>query len=106
MFLGTLNQFIIGTSAKPFTINSGSFQGKEPSEKSCIFSRLLVTAPFALEPIEVKTCSATQKDHLNLSFVKGVYIASKNLVQNGQKTAIYCFNRTQQSDEEIQMLIN
>ena len=42
-----------------------------------MFSRLLVTAPFAFcvitfEPIEVQTCSAPQNDRLNLSFVKDI----------------------------------
>ena len=44
-------------------------------ENSCVFSHLLVTAPFAFcvitfEAIEVQTCSAPQNDPLNLSFVK------------------------------------
>ena len=58
------------------------------------------------EPSEVQTCSAPQNDCLNLSFVKGIHVDSKKMARNGRRTAIYCFNRTQQSDEEIQILIN
>ena len=55
---------------------------KEPSEKSCVFSRLLVTAVFAFcvitfEPIEVQTCSAPQNDRLNLSFVIDIHAYAK-----------------------------
>ena len=61
---------------------------KEPSEKSCVFSCLLVTAPFAFcvltfEPIEVQSCSAPQNDRLNLSIVKGIYVDGKKLAMNG-----------------------
>jgi hypothetical protein len=40
------------------------------------------------EPIEVQTCSATQNDHPNLSFVKYIYADGGKLARNGQKTAI------------------
>ena len=73
-------------------------KSKEPSEKSCVFSRLLVTAPFAFcvitfEPIE--TCSAPQNDCLNLSFVKDIYLDSGKLARNGRKTAFYHFVSSQ-----------
>ena len=66
------------------------------SEKSCVFSRLLVTAPFAFcaitfEPIEVHSCSELQNDSQNLSFVKYIYVDSGKLARNGRKTAIYHF---------------
>ena len=41
----------------------------------------LVTTPFAFEPIEVQTRSAPQNDHLNLSFVKDIYVYGKNLLE-------------------------
>ena len=74
-----------------FVCNSSE---KEPSEKSCIFSHVLVTAPFAFcvitfEPIEVQTCSAPQNDRLNLVFVKSIHVDGGELARNGQKTAIW-----------------
>jgi hypothetical protein len=45
---------------------------KEPSEKSCVFSCLLVTAPFAFCVVTFETCSAPQNDRLNLSFVEDI----------------------------------
>ena len=92
-------------------------RSKEPSEKSCVFSCLLVLSPFVFcvislarngrktaiyhfvssqiqkdifafcvitfEPIEVQTHSAPQNGHLNLSFVKDIYVDGRKLVKNG-----------------------
>ena len=73
---------------------------KEPSEKSCVFSCLLVTAPCAIcvisfEPFKVQTCSPPQNDHLNLSFVKGIYVDNGKLAKNSQKMTIYHFVSSQ-----------
>ena len=59
-----------------------------------VFSRLLVTTSFAFsvitfETIEVQTCSAPQNNHLNLIFVKYIYVNSWKLARNGWKTCIY-----------------
>jgi hypothetical protein len=42
--------------------------------------------PERFEPIEVQTCSAPQNDRLNLSFVKDIYVDSRKLARNNQKT--------------------
>ena len=69
------------------------YHNKKPSEKSCAFSCLLVTAPFAFcvitfEPIEVHTCSAPQNDRLNLSLVKENNVDGGKLARNGRKMTI------------------
>ena len=63
---------------------------KRIQDKSCIFSRLLVTSPFAFcvitfEPIEVQTRSAPQNDRLKLSFVKDSHVDGRKLARNDQK---------------------
>ena len=40
-------------------------------------------------PIMIQTCSAPQNDHLNLSFVKDVYVVAKKLTTNGPKRSIF-----------------
>ena len=39
-------------------------------------------------PIEVQTHSTSQNDHLNLSFVKDIYVDDEKVARNGRKTAI------------------
>ena len=61
---------------------------KELSEKSCVFSRLLVATPFSFcditfEPIEVQSHSAPQNDCFNLSFVKDV--DGRKMAGNGRR---------------------
>ena len=51
-----------------------------------MFSRLLVTAPFAFcvtmfEAIEIQTCSEPQNDRLNLSFVKDNHVLGKKWLE-------------------------
>ena len=63
---------------------------KEPSEKSCVFSRLVVTDPFVFcvitfEPIEVQTCSAPQNDRQNLVFVKDIKVLVEQMTRNRLK---------------------
>ena len=67
---------------------------KRIQDKSCIFSRLLVTSPFAFcvitfEPIEIQTRSAPQNDRLNLSFVKDFLKVGTKMARNGRKMAMY-----------------
>ena len=40
------------------------------------------------EQIKIQNCWAPQKDRLNLSFVKYVYIVGEKMAGNGRKTAI------------------
>ena len=39
----------------------------------------------ALGPIKIQTCLAPQNDCQNLSFVKGAYVAGKEMTRNGRK---------------------
>ena len=41
----------------------------------------------ALGPIKIQTCLAPQNDYQNLSFVKGAYVAGKEMTRNGRKIA-------------------
>ena len=43
----------------------------------------------AIEPIKVQTCSASQNDCLNLSFVKESYCNAKKMARTGGKMEIY-----------------
>ena len=43
----------------------------------------------AIEPIKVQTCSASQNDRLNLSFVKDTYGSAKEMARKGDKMVIY-----------------
>ena len=47
------------------------------------------------EPIMIYTCLPPQNDRLNLSFVKDIYVDSRQLARNGQKKAIYHFVNSQ-----------
>ena len=40
------------------------------------------------EPIKIQTCSASQNECLNFSFVKDDYVHGKKVARNGNKTAI------------------
>ena len=40
------------------------------------------------EPIKIQTCSASQNDRLNVSFVKDTYVDGEKVDRNGSKTAI------------------
>ena len=50
---------------------------------------LLVFYAIAIEPIKVQTCSASQNDRLNLSFVKDTYDNAEKMAKNGGKMVIY-----------------
>ena len=41
------------------------------------------------EPIKIQTHSAPQNDHLNISFVKDVYVVGKKMTKNGRKMTVY-----------------
>ena len=41
------------------------------------------------EPIEILTPLAPRNDHLNLSFVKDIYVVAKKMTRSGHKMAIY-----------------
>ena len=43
----------------------------------------------AIGPIKVQTCSASQNDRLNLSFVKDTYDNAEKMVRKGGKMVIY-----------------
>ena len=43
----------------------------------------------AIEPIKVQTCSASQNDCLNVSFVKDKYGNAKKMARKGGKIVIY-----------------
>ena len=43
----------------------------------------------AIEPIKVQTYSASQNDHLNLSFMKDTYGNAKKMARKGGKIVIY-----------------
>ena len=46
---------------------------------------ILVFYAIAIEPIRVQTCSASQDDRLNLSFVKDTYGNAKKMARKGGK---------------------
>ena len=48
----------------------------------CVFA--LVT----FEPIKIQTCSASQNDRLNFSFVKDIHVVGEKMARNGGKTDI------------------
>ena len=50
---------------------------------------ILAFYALAIEPIKVQTCSASQNDRLNLSFVKDTYDNAKKMAKNGGKMVIY-----------------
>ena len=39
--------------------------------------------------MEIQTHAAPQNDHLNLSFVKDIYVDAKKMTTNGQKIVIF-----------------
>ena len=41
------------------------------------------------ELIKVKTCSAPQNDHLNLIFVKDIYVVDKKITRIARKMTIF-----------------
>ena len=49
---------------------------------------ILVVFSITFEPIKIKTRSAHQNDHLNLSLVKHIFVVGKKLARNGHKMAI------------------
>ena len=50
---------------------------------------MLVPHAIAIEPIKVQTCSASQNDRLNLSFVKDTYGNAKKMARKSGKMVIY-----------------
>ena len=40
------------------------------------------------EPIKIWTCLAPQNDHLNLNFVKDIYVVGETIARNCRKMAI------------------
>ena len=48
-----------------------------------IFAFCVIT----VEPIKIQTCSAPQNDHLNLSFVKEIYVVCENMARKGLKSS-------------------
>ena len=42
----------------------------------------------AIGPIKVQTCSASQNDRLNLSFVKDIHVIAEKMTRRGLKMAI------------------
>ena len=50
---------------------------------------ILAFYAIAIEPIKVQTHSASQNDHLNLSFVKDKHLVGKKMARNGLKMTIY-----------------
>ena len=53
-----------------------------------VFLSLLGFCVKKFVPIKIKTHTAAQNDHLNLSFVKDVHIVGKKMARSGCKTAI------------------
>ena len=51
--------------------------------------KILIFYAIAIEPIKVPTCSASQNDRLNLSFVKDTHGNAKAMVRKGGKMVIY-----------------
>ena len=41
----------------------------------------------AFDPIKSQTCFASQNDHLNLFFVKGLKVVGEKMIRNGLKMA-------------------
>ena len=67
---------------------------RDYKDKRCDDHRLVVIASFAFcvitfEAIDVQTRSAPQNGHLNLSFVKDIYVDGGKLAKNGRKMMIY-----------------
>ena len=50
---------------------------------------ILAFYAIAIEPIKVQTCSASQNDRLNLSFVKDTNGNVEKMARKGGKTVIY-----------------
>ena len=45
--------------------------------------------PIAFDPIEIQTNQAPQNDHLNLSFVKDIYVNAEKMARKVGKMVIY-----------------
>ena len=57
-------------------------------ERTACFSPHLCSV-ITFEPIMIYTCSTTQNDRQNFSFVKDAYVDGKKLTRNGRKMATY-----------------
>ena len=53
------------------------------------FRPQITSEAITFEPIKVQTCSASQNDRLNLSFVKDTHGNAKKMARNGGKMVIY-----------------
>ena len=65
---------------------------KNQSEGFCLRNEMGSTVYIQcpnFKPVKLLTCSKPQNGRLNFSFVKEVRVDGKNVVKNGQKTAIY-----------------
>ena len=51
--------------------------------------KILIFYAIAIEPIKVPTCSASQNDRLNLSFVKDTHDNAQKMVRKGSKMVIF-----------------
>ena len=60
------------------------FSSNELKYDFFVFCISLIT----FEPIKIQTCSASQNDRLNFSFVKDFYVDGGKVARNGRKTAI------------------
>ena len=50
---------------------------------------ILAFYAIAIEPIKLQTCSASQNDRLNISFVKDTYGNAEKMARKGSKMVIY-----------------
>ena len=53
-----------------------------------VFLDFFAFCVITFEPIKIQTCSASQNDYLNLSFVKVIHVVVKKMVRKGRQTAI------------------
>ena len=49
----------------------------------------IISSLITLEPIMIQTCSASQNDRLNFSFVKDIKVVVKKMTRNRRKMATY-----------------
>ena len=53
----------------------------------CVFAFFCISL-ITFEPIKIQTCSASQNDRLNFSFVKDTHVVGEKMTRSGRKTDI------------------